>query len=94
MLLLHDNDLTGHVEYMCGDDAPQGLEVFSADCGGSTPEIGCSCCTACCQDGKDDCVRGDLLATFDLTYENFYQRDQYVFSEDLVFRTQAAGDSG
>lgn len=94
MLLLHDNKLTGDIEQMCGENKPESLEIFTSQCGGPDPPIDCSCCTSCCEDGQADCVRGDLLATFDLSYENYYQRDQYVFSEDIVFRTQAAGESG
>jgi Leucine-rich repeat (LRR) protein len=92
MLLLHDNKLTGDTELLCGDNKPESLEVFTTQCGGPDPPIDCSCCTTCCEDGQNDCVRGDLLATFDLSYENYYQRTQYVFSEDLIFRVQAPGE--
>ena len=74
MLLLHDNKLTGDIEHLCGDNKPESLEVFTSQCGGPDPPIDCSCCTTCCEDGQNDCVRGDLLATFDLSYENYYQR--------------------
>jgi hypothetical protein len=90
MLLLHDNNLTGDIEHLCASNATSNLEVFTSQCGGADPPINCSCCTSCCEDGQSDCVRGDLLATFDLNYENFYNRDEYVFSEDYIFRVQSS----
>lgn len=96
MLLLHDNTFTGDVDHLCeasnttSEVKPftDSLEIFTSQCGGSNPPIGCSCCTSCCKDGQKDCVRGDLLATFDLDYEKDYSRDnEYVFSEDIVFHT-------
>jgi hypothetical protein len=29
------------------------ITSIEADCGGNSPEVGCECCTSCCDDGKD-----------------------------------------
>jgi len=49
-LELEENLLTGTMpEDICINRAPLGLlQTLEADCGGSPPEIECSCCT-CCQ---------------------------------------------
>ena len=41
---LHTNQLTGDINFLC--DIPS-LPVISADCGGSSPEIDCTCCSIC-----------------------------------------------
>ena len=93
MLLLHDNDLEGNVDPICKGNKTS-LEVATSQCGGPDPPIVCSCCTKCCEKGQVDCIKGDLLATFDLTYENYYERDEFVFSEDLVFKVSGLGNGG
>ena len=51
-LRLHDNSLTGAIEF--GDSCPASLVLLSADCN----EVECSCCTVCCDDilFDDECI--------------------------------------
>uniref|UniRef100_A0A7S2A8M2 Leucine-rich repeat-containing N-terminal plant-type domain-containing protein n=2 Tax=Trieres chinensis TaxID=1514140 RepID=A0A7S2A8M2_TRICV len=44
------NDLTGSINFFCN----KGISYISADCGSSSPEVVCSCCSFCCDDIKDD----------------------------------------
>ena len=64
-LTLHENDLTGGTETVCGVLADQ-LNVFTADCLGRQfplvePELSCRCCTTCCSQVLRDCVVGNGL---------------------------------
>ena len=85
------NNVTGDANVICShgtqsDNRFKDLKVFIADCG-KGGIITCACCGECCPIGNDNCNSGGLLANLDphLT-ERGYQREEFVFSEDIVFQ--------
>ena len=96
MLLLDQNDITGGANHIC-ESEPDNLKVFSTDC---PAEIECKCCkTYCCGDSytgdkrESTCYDNtELVANFDLDWvmsfsnDAGYERDDFVFSENLIFR--------
>jgi hypothetical protein len=99
MLLLDQNELTDGANHICGEKGPKpGPTIMSADCL-SPAKLECTCCSHCCTDANtcyDDqnlVVNLDLeLANLDLGFEQTfsvdrgYDRDEYVFSENIEFR--------
>jgi hypothetical protein len=79
MLMLDKNSLTGSDSAICGDNRQTSLAYLTGDC----DEITCECCTKCCNDDDPGCNALVLPANLD----GGYSRDQYVFSEDLIFNT-------
>jgi hypothetical protein len=54
---------------------------MSADCLGASREVDCNCCDICCGVDDANCNSQELMGNID----DGYSRDQFVFSEDLVF---------
>lgn len=59
--------------------------VFTSDCGGSSPEVECDCCTECCENGSVCNDGSDFLANHDLIWEHGYDRRKFVFNDDIVY---------
>lgn len=59
--------------------------VFTSDCGGSSPELECPCCTECCENGALCNDGSDFLANHDLIWEHGYNRLKFEFSDDTVY---------
>jgi len=83
VLLLDGNELTGDATIVCNNPAVN-TTAFSADCGGETPEISCSCCTICCQDSDPDCNNLDWRINLDGIWEYDFQRVVYSFSQEVL----------
>lgn len=77
MITLDKNRLTGDVGF-CGANGLAALQFSTADC---TSEVTCDCCKICCVDHDSRCNTAEWQVSFDTGYV----RDQFVFSEDLVF---------
>ena len=51
-----NTNLSGTLDdIFCIADNPNPVSVSGADCGGSVPQVECSCCTLCCDDSTGDC---------------------------------------
>jgi hypothetical protein len=80
--------MTGDSYHICQGHKhkPENLQYFVMDCaeGGN---VTCKCCDTCCDSSVTACNKNDtLLANFESSNsKDRYRRDQYVFSEDLVF---------
>lgn len=83
VLLLDGNELSGDATIVCNNPAVN-TTAFSADCGGETPEISCSCCTICCQDSDPDCNNLDWRINLDGIWEYDFQRVVYSFSQEIL----------
>jgi hypothetical protein len=88
MILLDENQITNGAEYLCDGGPPQ-LAIFSADC----DMYNCTCCNKyCCHSGETCYDDQDLLANMDLQWETTFSvdsgfdRDSWVFSENIEFR--------
>lgn len=77
VLMADKNDLTHGFAAICEDGSDK-LVFFSGDC---DSEVNCPCCEMCCSDDDPNCNSAGVIPNLDDTYV----RDQYVFSEDLVF---------
>ena len=56
-LRLSGTSLEGGMEVICAGSTSlqlSKLENLVADCGGSQPEVECTCCTSCCGNGQQD----------------------------------------
>jgi hypothetical protein len=85
MLYLEKNDLTGDTGDICVDGVgPENLQSFITDC----DEVACLCCE-CCSDDNPTCNDGELMVSF----ESGYVRNQYIFSEDLIFDINIVPDT-
>lgn len=74
--MLDNNRIEGDDSAICNNPSgPQYIAYMVADCN----EITCDCCTLCCS--NPTCNNADLVANLD----DSYTRNQYVFSEDVVF---------
>ena len=77
--MIDNNDLKGFAAPICRDNGmPPNLQMMTADC---PNEVECECCDMCCEDSDKDCNGLDLMANID----EGYTRDEYVFSENLIF---------
>jgi hypothetical protein len=77
LFFLDTNRMGGDATSVCRVDGP---DVFmTADC--KDPEVDCSCCDVCCRDGESNCNAAEVMANVD----DGYVRDQFVFSDNLVF---------
>lgn len=83
VLLLDGNKLSGDATIVCNNPAVNAT-AFSADCGGVTPQISCSCCTICCQDSDPDCNNLDWRINLDGIWEYDFQRVVYSFSQEIL----------
>jgi len=97
-LFLDHNELTGDIESICGD-IPR-MSRTTSDCGAPTYEIGCTCCTVCCDDDEEssDCNlhgENDFLALLEpqwtsnynrIDYSDFFPQYIYQFSDYNVTR--------
>ena len=83
MLYLDKNSLTGDAHDICEIGADS-LENFVTDC----EEVTCTCCEYCCYDDDDECNQMELMVSFD----DGYDRDQYIFEENLVFDISIVSD--
>ena len=72
--MLDNNTITGSTNFLCGENMPA---TFIADCLGDSPLVNCSCCTLCCDDEGPECNGKGLLAEFDPTWKDNYQRPSY-----------------
>lgn len=61
IISLHNNNLMGDIEFFC---AMEPRPVISADCGGESPEVICSCCAVCAALDRPDA--GELSLPFNL----------------------------
>ena len=90
VLLVDGNDgLTGSLDFMCSDTGGQGtFFALSADCGGSSPTIGCSsdCCNICCGDPDEKCDDMGWTANYDPIWELSYQRYRFEFDMERRMR--------
>ena len=50
-----ETSITGSLDTLFCPGASASLVELVADCGGSLPEVTCSCCTDCCEDASGDC---------------------------------------
>jgi hypothetical protein len=73
------NRMTGGYSPICvnGPD----ISLMSGDCKGESREVNCECCVICCAPDEANCNVQELQANID----DGYSRDQFVFSEDLIF---------
>ena len=83
ILLLDANNITGNADSICYSMAIN-TTAFSADCGTSSPEIQCSCCSICCEDSDPDCNNFDWRINLDGIWEYDYQRVVYSFSQEIM----------
>lgn len=60
------------------------LQVFVSDCGGTTPEFDCPCCSQCCQDSDVDCNKDMMLISYNPTWEDRYERHDYPVAHGLM----------
>lgn len=98
LLTLDHNKLTGDVDLICESDF-MNISYFISDCGDYDGTISCECCTACCKDVANEkgCNAGDLLANHRLNFREFqtvreYNREQFVFNENIVFKKKPSGN--
>lgn len=82
-LLLDGNNITGSAATICGNPAIN-LTVFSADCGLTTPEIECSCCSVCCHDDDPECNNFAWRINLDGIWEYDFERVVYAFSQEVL----------
>lgn len=74
-LLLDNNGITGSMDHVCSSaDHPN---FFTADCGGSSPEVTCKCCTLCCEAGDDSCNTAAWSGGINPIWENGHERGEY-----------------
>jgi len=99
ILLINDNDISGigsnnnppnFCDNIIGTREKSDI-VFTSDCGGSLPELQCSCCTECCEDGAVCNDGSDFLANHDLIWEHGYNRLQFEFSDDITYTVRNNG---
>jgi hypothetical protein len=94
---LEDNDIYGADNHVCDYIADPDRLVMSAD---SPDEIICQCCKYNCSNTHICYFDEDLLPNIDLNYDqkfsvtSTYVRDNYVFSEDIVFSANRVANSG
>lgn len=69
------NDLVGSTDAVC---TLPSLQVFVADC--ALPEVDCPCCTKCCDDSDADCNKDLLLISYNPTWEDRYEKSDYLSS--------------
>eukprot|EP00934_Nitzschia_sp_Nitz4_P008695 Nitzschia sp. Nitz4//scaffold2_size372955//38018//41345//NITZ4_000364-RA/size372955-processed-gene-0.471-mRNA-1//-1//CDS//3329546599//8685//frame0 len=55
-LYLQGNDITGDLDGVFCTTPGGFIGYFIADCASSNPEVVCSCCTTCCDNGSDLCM--------------------------------------
>jgi hypothetical protein len=80
---LDGNSLNGTADVICKDSGVN-LTHFVADCGGSKPEIVCTCCHLCCQDSNTTCNNYDWTVNLDPIWENGYRRVVYSFTKNIL----------
>jgi hypothetical protein len=80
MIFIDTNRMTGDMSPICVDGPD--ISLASADCKG---EVLCNCCDICCAPDDANCNIQELMGNID----DGYSRDQFVFSEDLVFNENA-----
>ena len=89
--------MTGDVQFICDNDLLN-LTYFVADCGEYDGNITCDCCTFCCKEVENEkgCNAGDLLDNENLNFQTVreYHREQFVFSENIVFVEKPSGNGG
>jgi len=88
------NQLTGSAEAVC--TLPNAQDLFaSTDCRGVNPDITCSCCNVCCEDGDSACNDDVWLADSNPMWELDYERAVTVEFDAAASRTytiQFTGD--
>ena len=75
LFAMDKNSIHGSVQPICD---LEGIQMFVADCGGDAPEVDCPCCSMCCKDSEADCNKDLLLISYNPTWEDRYQRDDYT----------------
>jgi len=62
---LRNTSITGSFDdTICARDSP--VTYLEADCGGTAPEVNCSCCSVCCNDDAGECEGNpDILCSND-----------------------------
>ena len=73
-LLMDNNSITGSMDQVCASNQPR---VLTADCGGSSPDVTCECCTVCCEAGDDSCNTFSWLGDINPIWENGHKRGAY-----------------
>lgn len=88
------NQLTGSADAVC--TLPNAQDLFaSADCRGENPEVTCTCCNVCCEDGDSACNDDVWLADSNPMWELEYRRAVTVEFDAQASRTytiQFTGD--
>lgn len=83
LIFMDTNRLTGNASPLCVDGPD--FSIMSADCEGNDAEVVCGCCQVCCAPGDTACNAQEIQANID----DGYSRDEWVFSEDLIFNQNA-----
>jgi hypothetical protein len=78
-ILLDDNSFVGNADIICNNDKLD-LAYFVSDCGGERPEIECSCCQKCCEDGDRICNAYEWKGNLDPVWEYGYERARYAYN--------------
>jgi len=87
-------DLSGSFAGMCslptfneptGDE--DGNEILSAECGGTTPKVSCTCCDLCCDSTSGaGCNANNLVADMQPQWESSFSRVAFQFGSDASFQ--------
>lgn len=90
VLLDGNKALNAGTEHIC--DANPQPRILQADC--ATFDMGCECCTVCCDKTDADCINKHYYSSIDPSAEYHYVRKFYQFNEaDIVFPVQSVPKS-
>uniref|UniRef100_A0A7S1UTJ0 Uncharacterized protein n=1 Tax=Grammatophora oceanica TaxID=210454 RepID=A0A7S1UTJ0_9STRA len=94
-LLMLDNNtnITGTAYSVCHHE-PEDLAYFVTDCAKHGTMDSCDCCTECCDYKMSGCNAEPLVANLNPVQGNSYRRDEYVFSDDIVFHMSSGTKKG
>jgi hypothetical protein len=84
LFAIDKNSITGTAGPFCD---LLNLQVFISDCAGDQPEFECPCCSKCCHDNDAECNKDFFLVSYDPTWEDGYERDQYIFSNGIALNS-------
>lgn len=86
-LVIDNNDLDGGSGHICTNVKPL---TFVSDC----IEVGCSCCSECCDDQSTKCFEDVWFAQQDPSSNYQYTRVTYKFNEeDIIYPVNGEADS-
>mmetsp|Transcript_18145 Transcript_18145/g.30063 ORF Transcript_18145/g.30063 Transcript_18145/m.30063 type:complete len:763 (-) Transcript_18145:75-2363(-) len=83
IFLVDRTNLVGDLSAMCLERQHK-PEIAAANCYGDTPQVVCTCCNICCEDGVNmtDCRDRVYFGQLDPVWENSYQRRYYQFADE------------